>query len=252
MDWPTRSREDAVEAGVQAHMVQVFEAGAVLCGILGDAEAKEKNLKVAGRLRQYDFARTNRKSAVAFMVLAGVRDARKANEDVLAVSPLHDVSTFNGYYVLEARAKAGDHQGGIDLIRDYWGKMIDLGATTFWENFDITWVENSAPIDERVPEGMKCIHADHGDWCYIGLRHSLCHGWGTGPTAWLSEHVLGFRPLVPGCSKLLVDPHLGDLKRAAGTFPTPYGVVQVSHARDSKGVIQTEIDSPSEIEIVRA
>ena len=130
--------------------------------------------------------------------------------------------------------------------------MIDLGATTFWENFDITWAENAAPIDELVPEEKKDIHADYGDWCYVGLRHSLCHGWGAGPTAWLSEHVLGFRPLAPGCAKLLVDPHLGDLQKAAGSFPTPPGVVWVSHSQDSQGSIQTEIDAPKGLEIVRA
>ncbi len=252
VDWPTRSLEDAVEAGVQAHMVQIFEAGAELCGILSETEAREKSRKAADRLRQYDFKKINRKSAVSLMVLAGVRDAVQANREVLSVRPLHDVSTFNGYYVLEARAKAGDYQGSIDLIRDYWGKMLDLGATTFWENFDITWVENSAPIDALVPTGKKCIHADFGDWCYVGLRHSLCHGWGAGPTAWLSEHVLGIRPLAPGCTKLLVDPHLGDLQRASGTFPAPQGVVHVSHTRDGTGAIHTEIDAPDEIEIVRA
>jgi hypothetical protein len=251
VDWPTRSHEDAVEAGVQAHMVQVFEAGAELCEILGDTEAKEKSLSAANRLRRYDFASINRKSSVAFMVLAGVRDPRRANRDILSVNPLHDVSTFNGYYVLEARAKAGDYKGCIDLIRDYWGKMVTLGATTFWENFDITWARNAARIDELVPKGKMDIHADYGDWCYVGLRHSLCHGWAAGPTAWLSEHVLGFRPLAPGCAKLLVHPHLGDLKKASGSFPTPHGVVQVAHSRDSKGSIQTEIDAPKGIEIVR-
>ena len=252
VDWPTRAYEDAVEAGVQAHMIQVFEAGAELCGILGETEAKQRNLKVAARLRQYDFDSIHRKSAVAFMVLAGVREAREANRKVLAVRPLHDVSTFNGYYVLEARAKAGDYEGCLNLIRDYWGKMIDLGATTFWENFDITWAENAARIDELVPEGKKDIHADYGDWCYVGLRHSLCHGWAAGPTAWLTEHVLGLRPLVPGCKKLLVDPHLGDLERAAGSFPTTQGLVHVSHSRDTQGTIRTEIEAPEGIEVVRA
>lgn len=252
VDWPTRSLEEAVEAGVQAHMVQVFEAGAELCGLLGESGAKERCLGAAGRLRQYDFGRINRKSAVALMVLAGVRDAIQANHEVLSVNPLHDVSTFNGYYVLEARARAGDYQGCIDLIREYWGKMIELGATTFWENFDITWTDNSAPIDEIVPTGKKCIHADFGDWCYVGLRHSLCHGWGAGPTAWLSEHVLGIRPLAPGCTRLLVDPHLGDLRRASGTFPVPQGVVRVSHTRDDGGPVHSEIDAPEGIEIVRA
>ena len=252
VDWPTRAHEDAVEAGVQAHMIQVFEAGAELCGILGETEAREKNLRVAGRLRQYDFDRINRKSSVAFMVLAGVRDPQRANREVLGVRPLHDVSTFNGYYVLQARAKAGDYAGCINLIRDYWGKMIDLGATTFWENFDITWAENAGRIDELVPSGRNDIHADYGDWCYVGLRHSLCHGWGAGPTAWLSEHVLGFRPLTPGCNKLLVDPHLGDLERASGSFPTPRGIVRVAHSRDSSGSVRSEIDAPTGIEVVRA
>ncbi len=252
VDWPTRAHEDAVEAGVQAHMIQVFEAGAELCGILGETEAKQKSLRVAHRLRQYDFDRVNRKSSVAFMVLAGVRDALEANREVLAVRPLHDVSTFNGYYVLQARAKAGDHEGCINLIRDYWGKMIDLGATTFWENFDINWAANAGRIDELVPDGKKDIHADYGDWCYVGLRHSLCHGWAAGPTAWLSEHVLGFRPLTPGCTKLLVDPHLGDLEKAVGSFPTPRGLVRVSHSRDSMGTVRTEVDAPEGIKVVRA
>jgi H/ACA ribonucleoprotein complex subunit 4 len=28
------------------------------------------------------------------------------------------------------------------------------------------------------------IHGDFGDHCYRGFRHSLCHGWASGPTAW--------------------------------------------------------------------
>ena len=25
----------------------------------------------------------------------------------------------------------------LDVIRTYWGAMLDLGATTFWEDFNI-------------------------------------------------------------------------------------------------------------------
>jgi len=42
---------------------------------------------------------------------------------------------FYGYYMLNARAEAGDYQGAMDNIREYWGSMLDLGATTFWEDF---------------------------------------------------------------------------------------------------------------------
>ena len=91
-------------------------------------------------------------------------------------------------------AKAGETDTALDFIRAYWGGMLDLGATTFWEDFDLGWTENAGRIDELVPPGKKDIHGDFGAYCYIGFRHSLCHGWAGGPTAWLSQHVLGIRP----------------------------------------------------------
>lgn len=42
-----------------------------------------------------------------------------------------------------------------------------------------------------VPEGKVDIHGAYGDYCYNGYRHSLCHGWSSGPCPWLTEHVLG-------------------------------------------------------------
>lgn len=40
-----------------------------------------------------------------------------------------------GYYILTARAMAGDYEGCLEAIREYWGGMLSLGATTFWEDF---------------------------------------------------------------------------------------------------------------------
>ena len=114
--------------------------------------------------------------------------------------------TFYGYLMLEAMACAGDYQGALDIIRSYWGAMLDLGATTFWEDFNLDWLPNAAGIDELVPEGKKDIHGDYGAYCYQGFRHSLCHGWASGPTAWLSRHILGIEILEPGCKKLRVVP----------------------------------------------
>jgi alpha-L-rhamnosidase len=84
-------------------------------------------------------------------------------------------STFYGYYVLNAMALAENYQGAINSIKEYWGAMLDLGATTFWEDFNIDWIENAARIDEIVPDDKIDIHASYGDYCYVGLRHSLCH-----------------------------------------------------------------------------
>jgi hypothetical protein len=99
---------------------------------------------------------------------------------------------------------------------------------------------------------MKDIHGDYGNYCYVGYRHSLCHGWASGPTAWLSEHVLGVKPLEPGCKKVMINPHLGDLTWVEGSFPTPHGVIQVRHEKDESGVVRSKIDAPKGIRIARA
>ncbi|MDQ2687501.1 MAG: alpha-L-rhamnosidase, partial [Armatimonadota bacterium] len=110
--------------------------------------------------------------------------------------------------------------------------------------FELDWMENAARIDEITPPGKRDIHAEFGDWCYKGLRHSLCHGWAAGPTAWLMEHVLGVAPAAPGFSEVTVTPHLGDLEYARGTVPTPHGLIEVSHERRADGSIETHLTLP--------
>jgi hypothetical protein len=161
------------------------------------------------------------------------------------------MSTFYGYYVLQARAMACDYQGAMDCIRQYWGAMLDLGATTFWEDFDLDWTANAGRIDELVPAGKKDIHGDFGNYCYKGFRHSLCHGWASGPTAWLSEHVLGVQVVEPGCNVVRIEPHLADLDWAEGTFPTPMGVIKIRHEKREDGSIQSSIEAPAGVKILR-
>jgi hypothetical protein len=153
--------------------------------------------------------------------------------------------------VLEARARAGDYQGGLDCIRNYWGAMLDLGATTFWEDFNLDWIPNAARIDELVPPGKKDIHGDFGAYCYQGFRHSLCHGWASGPTPWLSEHVLGIQIVDPGCRTIRIEPHLADLQWAEGSFPTPKGVVRVRHEKTAAGKVKTTVKAPPGIRVLR-
>ena len=111
------------------------------------------------------------------MALAGIMDAKEANERCLAVDGAKGFSTFYGYYMLRAMALAGNYQGALDVIRTYWGAMLDVGATTFWEDFNMEWLPDAGRIDELVPAGKKDIHGDYGAYCYQGFRHSLCHGW---------------------------------------------------------------------------
>jgi len=169
----------------------------------------------------------------------------------LSVGGAANFSTFYGYYMLEAKAMAGDYQGSLDVIRNYWGAMLDLGATTFWEDFNLDWVPNASRIDELVPEGKKDIHGDYGAYCYLGFRHSLCHGWASGPTAWLTRHVLGIKVVAPGSDVIEIKPNLGDLKFVEGTFPTPHGLLYVKHTLQENGKIKSDIKAPKGVKIIR-
>jgi hypothetical protein len=168
-------------------------------------------------------------------------DEQKAYNEVLKVGGAKKFSTFYGYYMLEAMAKAGKYKEA----------MLDLGATTFWEDFNIEWLPNASRIDELVPEGKVDIHGDFGAYCYVGHRHSFAHGWASGPTSWLSEHVLGIKVAEPGGKAYSVKPNLGNLTFAEGTFPTKYGLIKVKHTKDANGKVVSEIDAPKEIKIIR-
>jgi hypothetical protein len=251
LDWPSSENKPAIHAGLQAMMVMTLNAGAELCRILKDENTAKKCDEAIARLKKNVPDAGGSKQAAALLALSELAPAKKINEEVISVGGVKDYSTFYGYYMLQAKAKAGDYQGGLNDIRTYWGAMLGLGATTFWEDFNMDWLSGASRIDALVQPGQKDIHADYGAYCYKGYRHSLCHGWASGPTPWLTEHVLGVSVVAPGCKVIRVTPHLGDLKFAEGTFPTPYGVVKVKHTRLPNGKIQSEIKAPKEVKIIK-
>ena len=264
LDWPSNAHPEAIHAGLQSLMMIAMQSGSELCNILGEEALAEEceqmyeKMKAAAPAVCKTYLNSGKataapgnKQGAALLALAGLMDAKQANDNIIEVEGARGFSTFYGYYMLQAMAKAGNHKGAMDIIRNYWGAMLDLGATSFWEDFDIDWIENAARIDELVPDGKKDIHRDCGAYCYEGYRHSFCHGWASGPTAWLSEHVLGVEILEPGCRKVRITPHLGDLEWAEGTFPTPYGVIEIKHTRNADGKVTSKIKVPKGVKVVR-
>lgn len=251
LDWPSNDDKGALHAGLQALLVIALDAGSEVCNELGEKELASECSKTANLMRTKESSTVKSKQVSALQVLAGMRKADDINKLVLSQDPFRGISTFYGYYVLQARAAAGDYQGAIDLISKYWGGMLDLGATSFWEHFELDWMENAGRIDEIPEAGKRDVHKDCGAYCFTGLRHSFCHGWASGPTAWLSEHVLGIKILKPGASEVKIEPHLGNLEWASGRFPTPYGNIEVKHTRKADGSIQSEVKAPAGVKIVK-
>jgi hypothetical protein len=105
----------------------------------------------------------------AWMVLAGIPEnsavaqatLRNALADPAAIRP---ITPYVYHYLAEAMLACGMPDEALQLVRSYWGAMLDAGADTFWEAFD--------PLDPLTsPYGD--IHAN-----------SYCHAWSCSPT-WL-------------------------------------------------------------------
>lgn len=251
LDWPSSSDPIGVEAGYRALLCLAMQSGERLCELLGDAQHAARCRRIEACIRRQDKSHNGLKQAAALMALAGTISADDACRDVISADGAKGFSTFYGYYMLEAMARAGRYDEAMGIIRRFWGGMLDLGATTFWEDFDLDWTVDAAGIDDFVPEGKKDIHGDFGEYCYPGFRHSLCHGWASGPTPWLTRHVLGVEVLEPGCRKIRITPHLGDLEWAEGSFPTPFGPVRIRHEKRPDGRIVSEIDAPKGVKTVK-
>ena len=249
LDWPSSPYPKAIDAGYHALLKMTLEAGELLCSSLGENETAKLCQSKATLMEKVAHDNVDSKQAAALLALANSLSEKEANA-VIEKDGAKRFSTFYGYYMLLAMAKAQNYSVAIEIIKEYWGGMIQLGATTFWEDFNIEWMENAGRIDQMPVDTLVDVHATYGDYCYQGLRHSLCHGWASGPTAWLSEHVLGIKVLEPGCKKIAIEPNLGNLNWVEGTYPSPKGIITVRHEKQADGTIKSEIDIPEGIQVI--
>ena len=241
-DWPSHGSKDeaigimallTLAASKAKQLFSVLQLDASVCDHMLEKLAKRSG----GKVEQF-------KQCAAFQAYAGIKPAQEVYE-FLVKDGAHGFSTFLSYYILSAIADAGRADKAVELMKEYYGGMLDMGATSFWEDFDLNWMENSAPIDRLPREGERDIHGDFGKHCYVGFRHSLCHGWSCGPVSFLIKKLAGIEPLEPGCRKVRVAPADAGLDWYEIKYPTPFGCIEVSW-RGGKFAVK----APEQIEIV--
>ncbi|MEY8308228.1 hypothetical protein AAK899_01715 [Erysipelotrichaceae bacterium 51-3] len=111
-----------------------------------------------------------------WMVLANVpvdcEQAKRVMENTLAsLFPVRDIATPYMYsHITEALFKTGLTDAAVKLMKDYWGKMIELGADTFWEAFD----------------------PDRPDYSPYGnpIISSYCHAWSCTPAYLIQKYLV--------------------------------------------------------------
>ena len=116
---------------------------------------------------------------------------------------------FNQYWLIQALGVLSLPHA-VDAVTLCWGGMLELGATTFWEAFAPDWVHTFAP-SEPIPG-------------FANGETSMCHPYASGVTAWMSEALLGVRPLEAGYANWSLRP-MRDAVR--GTVETPHGTIEV-------------------------
>lgn len=247
IDWPSKGFPEA-KAGTKALYLMAMEACKRMHTYFGNEELAKACENSAAFVSTTKENCGSFKQIAALLLLNNNADANAVK--VLQTGGAQGFSTFMSYYILTAMARCCSTEETLDALKEYYGAMLDLGATTFWEDFDIRWKDNACRLDEICDDTKSDIHGDNGDHCYKGYRHSLCHGWSSGPVAFLTEHVLGVNITGAGCKEITIKPNLGFLSFAKGSIATPFGKVEISHTRMDDGQIDTRVIAPNEIRIV--
>ncbi|MBE7087096.1 MAG: alpha-L-rhamnosidase [Clostridiales bacterium] len=239
LDWPSTTFPDKGINGVVALCVKSLTA---VCDMLCGYDCTGIRCKI-NLLKAYYDKPCDYKQGAALRIYASLNQSA----DVITLGGAKGFSTFMSYYLLDAVAKEYGAEKSNELLKEYYGKMLDLGATTFFEDFDIEWARNADRIDKVTDPDKIDVHGSKGDFCYKGYRHSLCHGWASGPIQYLIKRVAGINAEDFGCKKISVKPDLGGLKYVKVKFPTPYGVVKVECDKD--GLKKAEL--PKGVELVK-
>lgn len=172
------------------------------------------------------------KSVVALGLLCGEEEKTRGVAELLR-GGANGYSVFFSYFIAKALAENGETERALAALTEYYGGMLRLGATTFWEHFDLRWLENASPIDAFPKNGQRDVHRDYGAHCYQGFRKSLCHGWSCGVILFLFECVAGVR-IKNGCYS--VNPNLAGLERVFVRVPLSTGILQAESVCGERGV----------------
>ena len=133
-------------------------------------------------------------------------------KSVLLNDKIQKITTpYMRFYELEALCAMGEQNYVLNEMKSYWGGMLKLGATSFWEEYDPS---------KKGAEHYAMYGREFGK--------SLCHAWGASPIYLLGKYYLGVKPTSAGYNTYLVEPNLGGLQWMQGKVPTPDGDIDLS------------------------
>lgn len=184
VDWPTHKTEDEIP-GVRAINIIACKKTIEVLKLLNKDTALVEDILNRLLLRPIEVKSKKQIIALKYFAIGEISEQEK---EMLMEGGVKGFSTFMSYFLFKTVAECVSPAIAIEMLKEYYGAMLDKGATSFWEDFDIEWTENSCRIDEFVKEGQIDIHGDFGKFCYKGFRHSLCHAWSCGIIKFIKEY----------------------------------------------------------------
>lgn len=242
IDWSDIDKDGALSAE-QILYIEANKTMAYLASVIGEDGAEY--LKIADEMTE----KTNRyfwsdekgayidcyesgknhvtRHANIFAVMYGIATESQKQaiiKNVLLNDEITQITTpyFEGYE-LDVFGMLGNFKYIEDKINSYWKGMLELGATTVWEEYD-----------------PKLSGAKHYEMYGKKYGKSLCHAWGAAPIYLLGKYFLGVEPTSDGFATFTVRPQLGGFEFIEGTVPILNGEVRVYLSKTRLSVVATK------------
>ncbi len=161
-----------------------------------------------------------------FALIFGYVDEEKRQsiiDNVILNDNIPQIKTpYFKFYELEAMCIIGRLDYVLDRLREYWGSMINDGATSFWEEYipGKPWQEQLSMYGNKYGK-------------------SLCHAWGASPLYLIGRYFLGVRPLSCGYETFEVCPRLEGFSELEARVPVKGGSVII---RKKDNLLQVSAD----------
>ena len=226
IDWAPMDKTGALCAE-QILLAKAMRSFAAMCrligkddlGLDGKAEKLEKNIikffydeEKRVFIDSYESGKRNvtrQSNLLAYLFLPVTVEMKKdIIERVVRNPAVRPITTpYFKFYENQVVCEAGDSSALETCIREYYGSMLALGATTLYEQYD---------------PAMK--GAEHYAMYGHPYEKSLCHAWSASPIYLLGRYRAGVSFTF---DRFTVEPNLGDMKSFTCTVPLPGGSVSV-------------------------
>ena len=235
IDWATGLSKEGAVSFEQILLARSLETMVICAGLAGDEAGATYYHQLALEMKEklFNLYWNHEKQALVHSIVQGRQTnyvTRYANmfgiffnyfsqqqkqavkQSVLLNNEVPRITTpYMRFYELEALCAMGEQTYVLKEMKEYWGGMLKLGATSFWEEYNPAKLGN----EHYAMYGRK-------------YGKSLCHAWGASPLYLLGKYYLGVAPTSPGYATYRIQPSLGGLQWMEGKVPTPEGAITLS------------------------